>query len=503
MTMAPKFGTSGLRGLVSDLTEDLVTGYIRAFLAACPIGGGVYVGWDLRESSPKIADMVIQEIAAQGQPVWVAGAVPTPALALAAGAAGCGAVMITGSHIPADRNGLKFYTPAGEILKADETRITAARATADGQAARDPGAAGAVTQTDVLGAYLDRLITGLGQGALSGLRIGVYQHSSVARDVMVQAVEALGGVAIPLARSDHFIPVDTEAVDPETQTLLAGWCRDHRLDAVVSTDGDADRPMLADARGQIIPGDILGALSAQALGAEHIVTPVSSNTMVQAMGFDTVTRTRIGSPFVIAAMQETGGKVAGYEANGGFLLGFAAQGPLTLGPLTLGPLAQGALTVPPGQDSGAAMSPLMTRDSLVPMLTPLVIARTRGQTLADLVAALPPRFTAADRLQGIAPEISGAFLTRLCQDPAARAAFFDTGMAETDLDLTDGLRVSFGPKDQHDIVHLRPSGNAPEFRCYTEANSPARAASLLAIHLARLTDALGGPAEGSVSAGAE
>ena len=57
--MAPKFGTSGLRGLVVELTPDLVADHVRAFLSACPVGTGLFVGRDLRESSPMLADVVI------------------------------------------------------------------------------------------------------------------------------------------------------------------------------------------------------------------------------------------------------------------------------------------------------------------------------------------------------------------------------------------------------------------------------------------------------------
>ena len=124
--MPPKFGTSGLRGLVSELTPDLVRAHVRAFLAACPSGGALWVGRDLRPSSPAIAAEVIAAARAAGLPVRDAGAVPTPALALASLAAGEAAVMVTGSHIPADRNGLKFYTPAGELTKAGEAAIPSA-----------------------------------------------------------------------------------------------------------------------------------------------------------------------------------------------------------------------------------------------------------------------------------------------------------------------------------------------------------------------------------------
>ena len=459
--MTPKFGTSGLRGLVTELSADLVAEYTRAFLLACPHGGGLYLGRDLRPSSPEIADAVARAARACGVEVIDCGALPTPALALAAQAAGRAAVMVTGSHIPADRNGLKFYLPGGEISKDDEAAISAAlgRAPAAGQAG--------LRHHDAAAAYVQRYVTGFGAAALAGLRIGVYQHSSVARDLMITLVAALGGAPVPLARSGHFIPVDTEALDPETRDMLAGWCADHRLDAVISTDGDADRPMVADAAGAVVPGDVLGALSARSLGAEVICTPVSSNAMIGEMDdFREVVLTRIGSPYVIAAMeaalaQEPRVRVVGYEANGGFLLGFEAEGPA-------GPLA-----------------PLMTRDCLLPILAPLAAARAAEMPLAALVAGLPARFTAADRIAGIASETAQRFLARLRADAGARAEFF--GRPETGLDLTDGLRVCF---EGDEVVHLRPSGNAPEFRCYAEAGSPETARALVTRYLDKVAGEL-------------
>ena len=465
--MAPKFGTSGLRGLVTELTDDLVADYTRAFLSACrvggsPEGGRLWIGEDLRPSSPRIAATVAAAARAMGIDVILAGPLPTPALAMASMADGAAAIMVTGSHIPADRNGLKFYLPTGEIAKADEAAITAARG-------QTPGTfpAGKERRDDAAGAaYVRRYVTGFGAGALSGLRIGIWQHSSVARDLLADVLEGLGARAVPLDRSEVFVPVDTEAVDEGTRARLAGWCAEHKLDALVSTDGDADRPMLAAASGDIVPGDILGPLTAQLLGAEVLVTPVNSNSGVDAMGFGEVLRTRIGSPFVIAGMEErAGARVVGYEANGGFLLGYEASGP-----------------------AGGPLAPLMTRDSVLPIVAPLVAARAAGQSLEDLVSALPPRFTAADRLQGIDTDKARAFLETL-DAPEARAAFFDTGAAESALDRTDGLRVSFA---NDTVVHLRPSGNAPEFRCYAEAESPETAQRLLERHLAKLTEALGG-----------
>ena len=465
--MAPKFGTSGLRGLVSQLTPELITDVVRAYLACCEHGGAVMVGQDLRASSPEIAAIALAAIRAAGLDAIDAGAVPTPALALAAGTRGCGAIMVTGSHIPADRNGLKFYTLSGEISKDDEGAILAARGRRWPVAQRQPDTFDAPETTSV---YVARYLDAFGPDALRGLRVGVYQHSSVARDLMMDVFAGLGAVPVALARANDFIAVDTEAVAPETRTQLAQWCRDHRLDALVSTDGDADRPLLCDAQGQVISGDVLGVLTARALRADVICTPVSSNSMIDDMAeFHTVHRTRIGSPHVIAAMQgalatDPAARVVGYEANGGFLLGFAAQGP------------------------AGHLAPLMTRDCLLPVIAPLALAKAAGQSISQMVAGLPPRFTAADRLQNIPTDASAALITTLRDDPQARAAFFADSPAEKSVDMTDGLRVTFR---NGDIVHLRPSGNAPECRCYAEAATLHRAQDLVARHLRKLGDRLG------------
>ena len=73
--------------------------------------------------------------------------------------------------------------------------------------------------------------------------------------------------------SDDFIPVDTEAVSSETIALLQGWAKEYGLDAVVSADGDADRPLVADETGLPLRGDLVGLITSDFLGAEVAVTP--------------------------------------------------------------------------------------------------------------------------------------------------------------------------------------------------------------------------------------
>jgi phosphomannomutase len=362
--------------------------------------------------------------------------------------------MVTGSHIPADRNGLKFYVPGGEIGKADEVAILANLGRVGA------GLAGTVTKNTTSGAdYVARNVSAYGD-ALQGKTIGVYSHSAVGRDLLLDIVAGLGATVVELGRSATFIPVDTEAVDPAIRVQLKIWAKEHALDATVSTDGDGDRPLLTDEHGEVIVGDILGQITGSVLGADIAVTPLSSNTGAEAL-FGKVVRTRIGSPFVIAGMEEVGGRVVGYEANGGFLLGFAADGPA-------GPLP-----------------PLMTRDAVLPFVAPLAAA-TDG--LAALVASQPPRFTAADRLQDVPMEKSLALVAEFDTDLTKLAAFlaqFDG--VEAGVDRTDGLRMTLVDVR---IVHLRPSGNAPECRFYAEAGSVVAAQAMLALGLKALAKAL-------------
>jgi phosphomannomutase len=313
--------------------------------------------------------------------------------------------------------------------------------------------------------YRERYLGCFSGDALQGLRVGLYQHSSVARDFLAELLPQLGAEVILIGRSDQFVPIDTEAVSSDDQRQFADWCRDYALDALVSTDGDADRPLLCDGHGNFIPGDQLGMMTAHYLGIKTAVAPVSCTSALESSGwFSMVQRTRIGSPFVIAAMQALSaveGAVAGFEANGGFLLGTD---------IVLG---------------GRIMTALPTRDSLLPILCTLVASRGGEGTLADCVARLPQRFTRADRIRSVPAAVSTDLLAR-CADEAAsmwRDSFMSGIGRVVQVDQTDGVRMTL---EQGGIVHFRASGNAPELRCYVEAGAVAEAEALLAVCMERL-----------------
>jgi phosphomannomutase len=165
--------------------------------------------------------------------------------------------------------------------------------------------------------------------------------------------------------------------------------------------------------------------------------------------------------------------VCGFEANGGFLLG--------------SPIVR----------EGRELAALPTRDAVLPILSVLAAAKTRP--VAALCADLPQRVTWSDRLKDFATADSQAILAFLTAGgEAERKARIDAhfqslaGKVGT-IDQTDGLRMSF---DGGAVIHLRPSGNAPELRCYTEADTEASARNLNAAALRLARDELADAARG-------
>jgi phosphomannomutase len=465
-----KFGTSGLRGLAVELEGQAARRYVVAFLHYLALQGGlandlVYLGRDFRASSPAITADCAAAVAAHGLQAIDCGEIPTPALACHAMANGSPAIMITGSHIPGDRNGLKFYTPGGEISKADEAEILAAL-TDDPV----PDSAQAVIDEHAVAVqrYLARFASLIAPGALQGWRLGVFEHSSVARDILGAALVQAGAEVVRLGRVERFVAVDTEAVNDGVFAPLRGWIASERLDAIVSSDGDGDRPLLMDGRGNFVRGDVLGLLAARFLRADAVVTPVTSNSAIERTGlFGTVLRTRVGSPFVVAGIDDAIGQgcdvVVGFEANGGTLLGTDTRG------------------------AAGTIAALPTRDAILPLLCVLGLAAGDGVSVAELVAGLPLQHALSDRIEHVPSAKSGALLGQLAGDAGFAKQFFAPDHAIDRLDRIDGLQFWLS---NGEMVHLRASGNAPELRCYVESGSEAGARALLDWGMARAMWAL-------------
>lgn len=470
--MPLKFGTSGLRGLVTDMTDRECYLYACAFLRYTRLSGEikeVALGGDFRASTPRVMRAVGFAIKDEGCKLLFQGILPTPAVTLFGIKHGIPSIMVTGSHIPDDRNGIKFNLPRGEILKSDEPgimeqyRLLKAEGIGKDSFTGDGFLADStfiLPEADdrAVEMYRERLNNFFGADkSLNGVKVVFYQHSSTSRDIIPEILERLGAEVFRKGYSDTFVPVDTEAV--EDLDKLSGWVREYQADALFSTDGDGDRPLVVDDKGGFIRGDILGILVADFLGAGAVVTPVSCSTSLEKCGkFSRILRTRIGSPFVVEGMESlTAGEktVVGYEANGGFLTGSEIPSP----------------------SAGIALGPLPTRDAALPAISALLSAVIKGISLSELVKQLPARFSDACLMRGV-PAVTGKRIMEILISGGKALLEKQFGPAcgtVESTDTTDGYRILFSGGD---IIHFRPSGNAPEFRCYTESDSLEKATSL-------------------------
>lgn len=440
------FGTSGARGLVTQFTTNVCAAFSVAFVASIRekfTFNQVAIAIDNRPSSNAMAQACAAALAQLNIDVIYYGVVPTPALAYIAQEHKIPAIMVTGSHIPFDRNGLKFYRPDGEISKSDEQAILNESVEFE-NILELPNL---VINDEAAEMYITRYTSLFNSPWLSGKRIGIYEHSSAGRDIYYKIFEALGAEVIALERSDSFVPIDTEAVSEEDTAKAIAWSQKFNLDLVFSTDGDGDRPLVSDEKGYWLRGDILGLLTSNALNIEALAVPVSCNTAIESCHyFSHIARTKIGSPYVIAEFENLKEKyrnIAGFEANGGYLLGSDIE------------------------VNGQLLKALPTRDAVLPVVM-LLLASTKV-TISTLVNKLPPRFTASDRIQNFPTVRSQAIIhdAKRAPEKLLKALGFDNADIKA-IDNSDGFRVSTGDGT---IVHLRPSGNAPELRCYVESDT--------------------------------
>lgn len=443
------FGTSGARGLAVDFTPEVCSAFTYSFLNIMQKNytfKKVGLAIDNRPSSYSIAMACAHAIINMGYEPLYYGVIPTPALALKSMVDNIPCIMITGSHIPFDRNGLKFYRPDGEITKEDEKNIL----NFDVKFFSTNNLPTLPILHDAANDYINRYISLFSPNLLKGKKIGIYEHSSAGRDLYKIIFEKLGATVISLGRSDIFVPIDTEAIADSDKKKAAEWSSSYNLDAIFSTDGDGDRPLIADENGEWLRGDILGILCAKALDINALAVPISCNTAIEKCNyFNHVERTKIGSPYVINAFASLSNKYssfAGFEANGGFLLGSDVN------------------------VNGIILKSLPTRDALLPAI--MVLANSNKKELSSLVKDLPTRYTYSDRLQNYPIALSNKLLTKALDDPNWFLTSLNLKERALNLNSIDGVRIVL---DSGEIIHFRPSGNAPELRCYAEADSEEKA----------------------------
>ncbi len=575
-----KNGTSGMRDFSIHFTDMEVwinvTGVLNAFDEISKSarekftkGMPILLAGDLRESTPQIMRAVSKAVSDHGNRIINLGLVPTPVVALMAKIMGLPCIMVTGSHIRGDMNGIKFYYIGREVLDDDVSNfitphIQNVRERVYGQSQdesmfnneamfKDNAKANAESALGIADYYQkaveifhDRFTNLFGRsgfnirdtrtGQVRPLRVLYLQHTTVARDIHVGILRDLGIDVdingVKLGRLDKFKAMDTENVTPDLQKMFRDEANAYRQrhgyfpDAVVSADGDGDRPFVLDEHGNFYRGDILNLLAAKVLGVKAVVTPLSANIAVRKvlenLGI-AYKRAKVGSPKVIKLGMMLADKfgfknVYTWEVNGGgiqisdivtdesnkilgagkkleslptrdaFLPILCALKMMTVdsegnpGGRTMSQVFQEEIESISDFKTQAGLVTFPTEDSQEIMKHFNSIATMSGRSIEEL------RFLAdgnvelvynADDSDNLNTWLKGSVEVLSANDSIAVRAraireelendYFTASLGFgriTAINLWDGIQIFFA-NDR--VAHMRASGNAPEWRIYSQA----------------------------------
>jgi phosphoglucosamine mutase len=304
------FGTDGVRGIVGrDLTPQFVERLGRA-VTLWRGGGGVLIGRDTRGSGPELERAFASGVASAGGNAMLAGVLPTPAVALLA--LDLGAV-ISASHNPPEYNGVKLFDGDGQKLTdAAEEEIEALI----GEPPRN-AAFGEIDNLEVaVGSYRDHVSDRFGSD-LDGLRIGVDCANGAYSGLAPKAFRNLGAYvkAIGDKPDGTNINVGCGATDLRALQQLV---TSEGLDLGVAFDGDGDRMLAVDERGEVVDGDQILAVLALDLGVDMVAITVMANLglhrLMEEHGVRVVT-TDVGDRYVLEALRREGGLLGGEQSG--------------------------------------------------------------------------------------------------------------------------------------------------------------------------------------------
>ena len=308
------FGTDGVRGVFGeDLTPDLVERLGRA--ATLWAGGGrVLVGRDTRASGPELEEALARGISSAGGTAVLAGVLPTPAVALLVEDLGA---VISASHNPPEYNGVKIFDAAGSKLSDEDEEAIEALLDAPGLG---DGSIESLEGADER--YLAYIVERFGSD-LTGLRIGVDCANGAFSSLAPRVFEQLGAevTAIGTEPDGSNINVGCGATD---LVALSHKVQEAGCDLGVAFDGDGDRMLAVDERGDALDGDQILAILALALGVDVVAVTVMTNLGFHRLMAEQrirVVTTPVGDRYVLEALRAEGGLLGGEQSGHVIFLG--------------------------------------------------------------------------------------------------------------------------------------------------------------------------------------
>ena len=401
------FGTDGIRGpyggpVVNEAFATRLGAAVGRWLGARspmrPSPIGVLIGWDTRRSGRSLADAVALGLASEGWLSVALGVVPTPAIARAV--RGSGAVLgvvITASHNPASDNGFKLFDGDGRKLTDAEEAEIEERLPGLAEAIGPSAGSGGVSRktamregpdlysgSDCAADYIAAARAILPPGALRGWRIALDTAHGATCATSPAAFQELGAEIIGIGNAPDGENINA-GVGSEHPEFLCSRVVEGGALLGVAHDGDGDRCVVCDEKGDLLDGDeMMGILATRALQrgtlvARTLVTTVQSNLGLDAaveVAGGRVVRTPVGDRYVIERMRAEGATLGG-ESSGHLI--FSEISPTGDGLVAALKLVEVML------ETGEPLSVLRRRIAKCPQATAALVVREK-KPLGDLPA---------------------------------------------------------------------------------------------------------------------
>ncbi len=432
------FGTNGIRGVIGeDFNPDFLVKVGMAIGTYLEEGSRVVLGSDTRVSGDMVKSAVIAGLLSTGVDVEDIGIAPTPAIQLYTKNHGDFGIAITASHNPPRFNGVKAIAQDGtELPREEEERIEDIFFHEKFRIVPWERVGRVIPGGDANAEYVDKILSLVDVEAIrnAGLKVALDCANGASCFTSPYLLEALGIKVVTLnCQPDGRFPGHESEPKPENLRDLMDFVREGDFDLGVAHDGDADRVIFVDERGNFITGDkSLALIAKHVLGeGDILVTPVSSSRAVEDIARERgakVVYTKVGAPIVARKMIELNARFGG-EENGGMIF----------------PEMQ------------------YCRDGAMGLAKMLEIIAKSGKKISELVAELPRYY-------------QGKISVRCDNDKKEKVLerLREVYSGENIITL-DGVKIL----GDDWWVLIRPSGTEPIYRVYAEAKSEEKLEELL------------------------
>jgi phosphoglucosamine mutase len=342
--MKPKlFGTDGIRGTSNIEPMTAETALKVGMAAAVQFVRGEYrhqvvIGKDTRLSGYLLEPALTAGFISMGMDVVLVGPMPTPGVAMLTRSlrADLG-VVISASHNPFEDNGIKLFGPDGYKLSDEAEAEIEARVSSDmsGHMAHAARLGRARRLDDARGRYNEYVKQTFPKGLrLDGLKIAIDCANGAAYKVGPEVLWELGAEIVPIGVDPDGVNINKGCGSTGTDGLQS-MVTAHGADIGIALDGDADRVMVADEKGNLVDGDhILGLIARDWAGSgrlngDGVVSTVMSNLglerYLKGIGLELI-RTQVGDRYVVEHMRQNGFNLGGEQSGHNVLSDFSTTG---------------------------------------------------------------------------------------------------------------------------------------------------------------------------------